>query len=211
MKCLNSACRTAQLSNTKGILHLGEDLGLWGSPGPPCDVRIPWQLSVTSRQMMAVLPDPALPTMTAPRPSQVLVFLKTSSSLANSQSRPTKGVSAVIPGTSNSSGFSIMSVCLNGTSLPAHNERTEFTSFKSGSFYVPLSDGGNSMCVCMWKTENKYPEVKPQITFGVVTWASSCVVLSDGATLPCSPLVVQITQILQSSGACCCAERMGGK
>lgn len=118
------------------ILHLGEDLGLWGSLGPPCGVRIPWQLSVTSRQMMAVFPDPAFPTMTAPRPSQVLVFLKTSSSRANSQSRPTKGVSAVTPGTSNSSGFSIMSACLNGTSRPAHMGRKEFTLFEGGQFNV---------------------------------------------------------------------------
>lgn len=101
-----------------GVLHLGEELGLWGMLGPPCGVRMPWQLSVTSRQMIAVLPDPALPTMTAPRPSQLLVFLRTSSRRVKSQSRPTKAVSAVIPGTSNSSGFSMMSACLNGTNLP---------------------------------------------------------------------------------------------
>lgn len=101
-----------------GALHLGEELGLWGMLGPPCGVRMPWQLSVTSRQTTAVLPDPALPTMTAPRPSQLLVFLRTSSRRVKSQSRPTNGVSAVMPGTSNSSGFSIMSACLNGASLP---------------------------------------------------------------------------------------------
>lgn len=105
-------------------LHLGEELGLWGTFGPPCSVRTPWQLSVTSRQMMAVLPEPALPTMTAPRPSQLLFFFRTSSRRVKSQSRPTKGVSAVMPGTSNSSGFSIMSACLNGTSLPAQIETT---------------------------------------------------------------------------------------
>lgn len=56
--------------------------------------------------------------MTAPRPSQLLVFLRTSSRRVKSQSRPTKGVSAVMPGTSNSSGLSMMSACLNGTNLP---------------------------------------------------------------------------------------------
>lgn len=101
-----------------GCLHLGEEPGLWGMLGPPCGVRMPWQLSVTNRHMIAVLPEPALPTMTAPRPSQLLVFLRTSSRRVKSQSRPTKGVSVVSPGTSNSSGFSIMSACLNGTSLP---------------------------------------------------------------------------------------------
>lgn len=106
------------------VLHLGEELGLWGMLGPPCDVRIPWQLSVTSRQMIAVLPDPALPTMTAPRPSQLLVFLKTSSRRVKSQSRPTKGVSAVMPGTSNSRGFSMMSACLNGINLPIQREKS---------------------------------------------------------------------------------------
>lgn len=106
-----------------GCLHLGEEPGLWGMLGPPCGARMPWQLSVTSRHMIAVLPEPALPTMTAPRPSQLLVFLRTSSRRVKSQSRPTKGVSAVSPGTSNSSGFSIMSACLNGTSLPGGGGR----------------------------------------------------------------------------------------
>lgn len=105
-----------------GVLHLGEELGLWGMVGPPCGVRMPWQLSVTNRQMIAVFPDPALPTMTAPRPSQLLVFLRTSSRRVKSQSRPIKGVSALMPGTSNSSGFSMMSACLNGTNLPRQSE-----------------------------------------------------------------------------------------
>lgn len=100
------------------LLHLGEEPGLWGMLGPPSDVRMPWQLSVTSLQMTAVLPDPALPTMTAPRPSQLRVFLRTSSRRVKSQSRPTKGVSVVMPGTSNRSGFSMMSACLNGTNRP---------------------------------------------------------------------------------------------
>uniref|UniRef100_A0A3Q3CIQ6 Homeodomain-interacting protein kinase 2-like n=1 Tax=Haplochromis burtoni TaxID=8153 RepID=A0A3Q3CIQ6_HAPBU len=65
--------------------------------------------------MTAVLPDPALPTMTAPRPSQLRVFLRTSSRRVKSQSRPTKGVSVVTPGTSNRSGFSMMSACLNAS------------------------------------------------------------------------------------------------
>lgn len=101
-----------------GCLHLGEEPGLWGMLGPPCGALVPWQLSVTSRQMIAVLPEPALPTMTAPRPSQLLVFLRTSSRRVKTQSRPMKAVSAVMPGTSNSSGLSITSACLNGISLP---------------------------------------------------------------------------------------------
>lgn len=43
-----------------------------------------------------------------------------------------------------------------------------------------------------------------QSPFGVITCTSSCVVFADRAPVPSSPLVVQITQILQSSGACCC-------
>lgn len=118
----------------EGVSHLGEELGLWGMLGPPCGVRVPWQLSVTSRQMIAVLPDPALPTMTAPRPSQLLVFPRTSSRRVKSQSRPTKGVSAVMPGTSNSSGLSMMSACLNGTNLPGRRGRTQSKLFENGSF-----------------------------------------------------------------------------
>lgn len=113
------------------FLHLGEELGLWGMLGPT-GLRMPWQLSVTSRQMIAVLPDPALPTMTAPRPSQLLVFLSTSSRRVKSQSRPTKGVSAVMPGTSNSSGFSMMSACLNATNLPGGIERENLKLHKNG-------------------------------------------------------------------------------
>lgn len=108
-----------------GCSHLGEELGLWGMLEPPCAVCMPWQLSVTNRHMIAVFPEPALPTMTAPRPSQLLVFLRTSSRRVKSQSLPMNGVSAVMPGTSNSSGFSIMSACLNGTNLPGGSERKE--------------------------------------------------------------------------------------
>lgn len=119
-----------------GVLHLGEELGLWGMLGPPCGVCMPWQLSVTSRQMIAVLPDPALPTITAPRPSQLLVFCRTSSRRVKSQSRPTKGVSAVMPGTSNNSGLSMMSACLNCTNLPGQSERSELKLFKNIWLYV---------------------------------------------------------------------------
>lgn len=122
-----------------GCLHLGEELGLWGTLGPPCGVLMPWQLRVTSRQMIAVLPEPALPTMTAPRPSQLLVFLRTSSRRVKTQSRPMKAVSAVMPGTSNSSGFSITSACLNGISLP----------------------GGVDWLKLMWRTE--------QLNFSILT------------------------------------------
>lgn len=122
-----------------GCLHLGEELGLWGTLGPPCGVLMPWQLRVTSRQMIAVLPEPALPTMTAPRPSQLLVLLRTSSRRVKTQSRPMKAVSAVMPGTSNSSGFSITSACLNGISLP----------------------GGVDWLKLMWRTE--------QLNFSILT------------------------------------------
>lgn len=50
-----------------------------------------------------------------------------------------------------------------------------------------------------------------QNTFGVIICASSCVVLADRAPVTSSPLVVQITQILQSSGAGCCEGRTGGE
>lgn len=59
-------------------------------------------------------------------------------------------------------------------------------------------------------THRFHPEVKPQNTFGVIICASSCVVFADGAPVSSSPLVVQIIQILQSSGAGCCKERADG-
>lgn len=96
--------------------------------------------------MIAVLPDPALPTMTAPRPSQLLVFLRTSSRRVKSQSRPTKGVSAVMPGTSNSRGFSMMSACLNGTNLPGWSERKQSKLFRNG--YVILSSDIGEVSTC---------------------------------------------------------------
>lgn len=59
-------------------------------------------------------------------------------------------------------------------------------------------------------THRFHPIVKSQNTFGVIICASSCVVFANRAPVSSSPLVVQIIQILQSSGAGCCKERAGG-
>lgn len=85
---------------------LGDELGLLDAI---CLMRLPWQLSATSLEMMAVFPNPTFPTTTAPLFSASSVFLRFSSIWWKSQSLPTNTESVVMLGTSNSKGFSRMS------------------------------------------------------------------------------------------------------
>lgn len=87
-------------------LRLGEACG---ESEAICLMRVPWQLSATRREMMAVLPQPMLPTTTTPRLVMLLPLLRWASTSWNSQSRPVKTESMVMLGTSKRRGFREMS------------------------------------------------------------------------------------------------------
>lgn len=93
------------------VILLGDELGLWEAI---CLMRLPWQLSATNLEMIAVFPNPTFPMTTAPLFSVSSVFLKFSSIWWKSQSLPTNTESVVMLGTSNSSGFNKMSCGLYG-------------------------------------------------------------------------------------------------
>lgn len=93
------------ITQKKNVLF-GDELGLFEAI---CLMRLPWQLSATSREIVAVFPNPTFPVMTAPLFSAGSVFFNPSSIASNSHSLPTNTESVVILGTSNNSGFSKMS------------------------------------------------------------------------------------------------------
>lgn len=72
-------------------------------------MRVPWQLSATRREMIAVLPKPMLPTTATPRLVLALGLLRWASISWKSHSRPVKTESMVMLGTSNSKGLRAMS------------------------------------------------------------------------------------------------------
>lgn len=90
----------------KDCLRLGE---AWGLSEAICLIRVPWQLSATMREMMAVLPNPILPTTATPRLVLPLGWLRWPSISWKSHSRPVKTESMVMLGTSNSRGLRAMS------------------------------------------------------------------------------------------------------
>lgn len=101
---LHSCNKLDQRLNTD--ILFGDELGLLEAI---CLMRLPWQLSATNLEMMAVFPKPTFPTTTAPLFSVSSVFLKFSSIWWKSQSLPTNTESVVMLGTSNNNGFNKMS------------------------------------------------------------------------------------------------------
>lgn len=154
-------------------------------------MRFPWQLSATSRAMMAVFPKPMFPTITTPRLVDGSSLRRQASTSWKSHSLPVNSQSDSSPGTSKRRGLRLR----HGVNRTAEGEWRKYYFQNSCVLRVH---------VCEWLyvfTSMVLLTSTPRILSGHSEWRPGWDV---------SLLLVQVGQILQVGWAGGCTERTTG-